>query len=209
MEYYVKNETVSEIVINKSRFIAILIPFHDKVLLQARLSQVKFKYPAATHYCYAYLIGNKLMQTGGFSDDGEPVKTAGQPIFDAIIANKIYDCLLVVVRYFGGIMLGAGGLIRAYKKSALAVCINALLYNKHIFDTFRVEVSYQQFDNLNYLITNQELVCKITSKTFDSIITCTILIKKGYTFADIIPLKYIIGYKNLNEEVAEYNLVTN
>lgn len=112
-----KNETVAETVIEKSRFIASAVHV-DSVEEAVEFVNLKRKqYFDATHNCYAYAVGDRVK----FSDDGEPQGTAGMPIYECIKNNGL-DCLCVVVtRYFGGIKLGAGGLVRAYSGSCAEV----------------------------------------------------------------------------------------
>lgn len=116
----------SELLIKKSRFIGQAYPITEREDVGECLKKAKSAYPAARHYCWAYLLGNPLMaSSGGMSDDGEPSGTAGKPILNVIQHKKIGDVLIVVIRYFGGIKLGAGGLVRAYSSAAEAVLSEA------------------------------------------------------------------------------------
>ena len=110
-------EITNEIVINKSRFIAVITPIKEKEDLNLILNNLKEKYKDATHYCYAYIMDNYQKA----SDDGEPQKTAGMPILNCLVKNNLTDVLCVVIRYFGGIKLGAGGLVRAYSNAVKEV----------------------------------------------------------------------------------------
>ncbi len=110
-----------EIVISKSRFIAWLRPVASRDQALAALALAQSEHPAATHHCYAYLIGPPASAQAAMSDDGEPSGTAGKPIFGVISHKGMSDVLVVVTRYFGGIKLGAGGLVRAYAAAAEAV----------------------------------------------------------------------------------------
>ena len=110
------NEIITnEIVINKSRFITTLFPVKNIDDVNYFLSLTKKKYYDATHNCYAYIIGeNANIQK--CSDDGEPQKTAGFPMLDVLKKNNMTNILAITTRYFGGILLGAGGLVRAYSE---------------------------------------------------------------------------------------------
>lgn len=110
-------ETVAEIVIDKSRFIASAV--HVDTVEQAveYLNSKRKKYFDATHNCYAYIVGDKVK----YSDDGEPQGTAGLPMYECIKNNNVDYLCVVVTRYFGGIKLGAGGLVRAYSSSCAEV----------------------------------------------------------------------------------------
>ena len=100
--------------IKKSKFMAFCFEVQTETHAQSIVKQFKEKYYDATHVCYAY----KLLNTAKMSDDGEPQGTAGKPIFDLITLKNLTNTLIIVVRYFGGIKLGAGGLTRAYSNSA-------------------------------------------------------------------------------------------
>ena len=114
--YYLNEIYESKIIINKSVFICHLIPVKDIDEVNSYLSQYRKKYYDATHNCYAYIIGDK-QEIQKCSDDGEPSKTAGAPMMDVLKKNDYTNILAIVTRYFGGILLGAGGLIRAYSES--------------------------------------------------------------------------------------------
>lgn len=109
----IKSEMENEIVINKSRFITIVTNVYDVNDVKDKLKNIKKIYKGATHYCYAYIINGYQK----CSDDKEPSGTAGIPILNVLKANELNYILCVVVRYFGGIKLGAGGLVRAYSSS--------------------------------------------------------------------------------------------
>ena len=110
----VKKEVTNEIIINKSKFITIIIPLTTIEQIDDILKNIKNKYKDATHYCYGYVINGKEKM----SDDGEPSGTAGMPILNVIKKHDLTNVICIVVRYFGGIKLGAGGLTRAYSNSA-------------------------------------------------------------------------------------------
>ena len=114
----IQGDNTVEIVIEKSRFIATAIHVDSVEEAQEFVASKRKKYFDATHNCYGYLIGDKAK----FSDDGEPQGTAGMPIYECIKNSKIDHVCVVVTRYFGGIKLGAGGLVRAYSGS----CAEAL-----------------------------------------------------------------------------------
>ncbi|NQZ29104.1 MAG: YigZ family protein [Mycoplasmatales bacterium] len=99
--------------IKKSKFIAYSFEVHSKVEVEEKLRSIRQEYSSASHVCYAYLINNGS-EMAGMSDDGEPSGTAGKPIFNIIRLKKKENILVVVIRYYGGKKLGAGGLIRAY-----------------------------------------------------------------------------------------------
>lgn len=109
--------------IKKSRFICRAEPISDRQHAMQILQQAKRDFPDARHHCWAYVLGNQV--SAAMSDDGEPTGTAGKPILNVLQHKHIGDIILVVVRYFGGIKLGAGGLVRAYSAAA-QMAIDAL-----------------------------------------------------------------------------------
>ncbi|MFV8476648.1 IMPACT family protein [Mycoplasma sp. BRA290] len=115
-----------ELIVKKSTFIGYLIPLTSKDEVKDIIAQLRKEHKKARHVCHAYLINQKGAESAGFSDDGEPKNTAGRPIYDLITLKGISNVLVVVVRYFGGIKLGAGGLIRAYRECA-SMTINKYL----------------------------------------------------------------------------------
>jgi len=115
--YSIKAEVKEETIIKHSRFISFAKPVFDKKSAEDYLKAVKTAHPDANHHCFAYIIGeDALLQKA--EDDGEPSKTAGMPILETLKKNSMTNIIVIVVRYFGGIKLGAGGLIRAYGKGA-------------------------------------------------------------------------------------------
>lgn len=120
MSYNVpKAALYDEQVIKKSRFITSIQRAQNKEQAKAYIQSIKTQYPDARHHCWAYIAGHPTATTDiGFSDHGEPSGTAGKPILNVLQHRGIGEIVLVVVRYFGGIKLGAGGLVRAYSSSA-------------------------------------------------------------------------------------------
>ncbi len=115
-------QACSEIEIKKSRFIAYASHISDREAGMTWLEQIKQQYPDARHHCWAYQLGNpSCASSAGMGDDGEPSGTAGKPILNVLQHKGVGDIMIIVVRYFGGIKLGAGGLTRAYGQAAQAV----------------------------------------------------------------------------------------
>ena len=141
-------EFVTEI--QKSKFICRLIKLNSFEQIEEELDKVRNDWSGATHYCYAYLFENKKK----CSDDGEPGGTAGMPILNVLENNNLSNILCIVVRYFGGIKLGAGGLVRAYTQSVtntLDVCeLIEIKKGKKIEIIF----PYNQDKRINYLLSN-------------------------------------------------------
>lgn len=141
-------EIVNEIIINKSRFITVLCNVNNKDEVNDKILEYKNKYKDATHYCYAYIIENYSK----CSDDGEPSGTAGMPILKVLQNNDLTNVLCLVIRYFGGVKLGAGGLVRAYSNSASEAVniaeIMSLTYGYYI----EIEFDYENVKLIDYLL---------------------------------------------------------
>lgn len=136
----IEKDTINEIVINKSRFITILCNVSNKNEVKEIINKYKKKYKDATHYCTAYIIDSYMK----CDDDGEPSKTAGLPILNVLKMNELNHILCIVIRYFGGIKLGAGGLTRAYANSANEVIKKAEIIN--LVNGYYIEISFNYDD---------------------------------------------------------------
>ena len=117
-----------ELEIKKSRFLALAQPCRSRAEAMSFLQHQRHQYPDARHHCWAYVLGDPANAiNAASSDDGEPANTAGKPILNVLQHKAVGDLILVVVRYFGGIKLGAGGLVRAYSQAADRVLAGAQL----------------------------------------------------------------------------------
>ena len=164
----IKNVVTNEIVIKNSRFITILQNV-VKEQIHSILEDVKKQYPKATHYCYAYICGNDKK----CSDDNEPSNTAGMPMLNVLEKEKINNVLAVTVRYFGGIKLGAGGLVRAYTKSLTEALKNSEFMELILGYKIKLRFSYSDEKQIDYLLKG-----KILEKNYSQDITYIVLIKK-------------------------------
>ena len=145
-EFYTINSNKEvEIIEKKSRFIANIYSVENTNIVEDRLKMIKKKYYNAKHHCYAYRIidGDNIMEKA--SDDGEPSGTAGSPLLSVLKKNNLCNVIIIVTRYFGGILLGTGGLVRAYTDSAIK-CINESNIIKKI-DGFNISVR-TEYSNL-------------------------------------------------------------
>ena len=150
-------DNINEIIINKSKFITLIYNINSIESVNKKLDEAKTLYKDATHYCYAYIIDNYIKA----SDDGEPTGTAGIPILNVLQKQNLNYVLCIVVRYFGGIKLGAGGLVRAYSKA----CKNALII-KELKKGYLLEISfdYENIKKIDYLLKD----CEIIEKQFNN-----------------------------------------
>lgn len=166
----VDNIYTNEIVINKSRFICKIYPINDIKNIDIILQNIKKEYKGATHYCYAYIIGNNQK----YNDDSEPSGTAGLPILNVLKNKNLDNVLAIVIRYFGGIKLGTGGLLRAYNK-AVTDCLNiASITLKKEGIILNIEISYDNVNKIYSLISENN----IKEKEYDDNIILTIHILK-------------------------------
>ena len=151
-----KRHSVKELTIKKSRFISDIYPVKEEQEARKFIENTRQKNPNANHIVFAYTIGlNQEIQR--MSDNGEPVGTAGKPVLDSIAKNNLVDVLITVTRYFGGIKLGAGGLIRAYSQSASQAIEIAELVALVNCDRLQLIFDYSSIDKLKYFIEKQKV----------------------------------------------------
>ena len=143
--------------INKSEFIGIALPIGEEADVTAQLISAKQQFSGASHYVYAYTVGrNQTIQK--FTDDGEPSGTAGMPILELIKHRRIEDALLVVIRYYGGVKLGTGGLKRAYSHTARHALEMAGISRQILCWILRISFSYQHWGKIQREFENLKLV---------------------------------------------------
>lgn len=143
-----------EIIEKKSRFIGSVWPVDSEETALHILEQTKKEHYTAAHNCYAYVIGEKDEITR-CSDDGEPAKTAGKPILDIIQNEGIHNVLIIVTRYFGGTLLGTGGLVRAYQSAAKEGMKNCQILIKQKGEKLELMTDYSFLGKLQYLIAQR------------------------------------------------------
>ena len=145
-EYYLPTGYgTSEFVEKKSRFIGEVWRISTEEEARQRVAEVKKKYHDARHSCWCYLLRDGTVR---YSDDGEPQGTAGQPMLEVFSREGITDCVCIVTRYFGGILLGTGGLARAYTKGAKDALLAAGVTVERLWDRILVPCSYAQFERV-------------------------------------------------------------
>ena len=166
----IKTEIQNEIVIQKSKFITCFFKLQNKNDIDFFIEKTKKLYPTATHYCYAYRFQNLEK----CSDDGEPSNTAGMPILHVLQANDLNNVLCVVIRYFGGIKLGAGGLVRAYTKSVTECLKKGIIVLLQEGYHIMLTTNHSNLKQLDYILKKYSI-----TKTFNNIITYDFLIEKN------------------------------
>jgi len=150
--YCVQAHQTIEDILKKSRFIGILTPCLSESEAQQTIKQAHADYPDASHIVYAYRIKTDSGLTYRFHDAGEPTGTAGKPIFQQLDGKDLVNALLLVIRYFGGIKLGAGGLTRAYANTAKHVIEAATLYPYIEWVSLPITLDYNQMQAFEYAI---------------------------------------------------------
>lgn len=167
--YTIKDNTENLLEIKNSKFITLLIRINNSNI-RPILEEIKEKYPKATHYCYAYIYNEDKKS----SDDGEPTGTAGLPILNVLEKENLNNVLAVVIRYFGGVKLGAGGLIRAYTKS-ITEALKKVEYQE-LIEGYKIEVSfpYSVEKDINYILKDNIII----NKNYQEEITYQVLIPR-------------------------------
>ena len=141
----------AEIIEKKSRFIADIFSVSSEEEALQILEKVKKKYWDARHHCWAYVVGDEQAQER-CSDDGEPSGTAGKPILEVIRGNEIHNVLIVVTRYFGGTLLGTGGLVRAYTQAAQEGIAASTIVTKTQGYKVKIQTDYTTLGKIQYLL---------------------------------------------------------
>ena len=180
----IMNKEIFETTIKNSKFISIAIPIESKEEIKENINKLKEEYKNATHYCYAF----KLINNKGFSDDGEPNKTAGIPILNAIEGEDLINILVIVIRYFGGIKLGPGGLIRAYSSTTKEVINKSKKIDLINGLEASITFSYSKEKEINYLLKNTIIKNKLYEQN------CTYIIETTKAILDSITNLITINY---------------
>ena len=195
----IKENVQAEIVEKKSKFIANLFYIENIEEAEKIIKETRKKYFDERHNCIAYRVieDGKIIER--FSDDGEPSGTAGAPILNILQKNGYVNVLIVVTRYFGGILLGTGGLVRAYSDSLTLAIEKSIKIEKRLGNQLEVIVDYSELDNFKYYCRNNKI--NIIESTFEEKIICKIEMendKKEKLVEDFNTKKVkIIEYKEL------------
>ena len=163
-----------EFIVNKSRFIGYGAPAETEEEALAFLAEIRKKHADATHNCYAYIIGRN-MGVMRYSDDGEPGGTAGMPIIEVMKNRGVVNACVVVTRYFGGVLLGAGGLVRAYTQGAVTAIDAYGIGVMHPTARYMMDVPYPMLSRVEYFLKSAPVI--VEDKDFSDVITLTLLVK--------------------------------
>lgn len=151
--------------IKGSKFLSFAIPVEDADQIKSILAEYRKQFFDARHVCYAYMLGVHRNEFRS-NDDGEPSGTAGRPILGQINSNELTNILIIVVRYFGGVLLGTGGLVSAYKLAAMEALANAEIVEKTIDETIAIQFDYLLLNDVMRVV--KEVNPYIVEQTFDN-----------------------------------------
>ncbi|WP_183573281.1 IMPACT family protein [Mucilaginibacter sp. X5P1] len=154
-----------------SKFLAFVYPIHTESDIKPLLAQLRSEHPKANHHCWAMRLGIDR-SVFRINDDGEPSGTAGRPILNALLSRNITNVLVVVVRYFGGTLLGVPGLINAYRTAAEEALNTAVVIEKMLNDIYTIQFDYQQMNDVMRIIKEDNLT--VLDQQFDN--TCIVKI---------------------------------
>ena len=165
------NQNVESIyLIQKSKFITKMIKVHSNNEIEPILNKLKIQYPNATHYCYAYIIDNIKR----FSDDGEPSGTAGRPMLEVLTGSGIRNIAAVVTRYFGGVLLGTGGLVRAYSGAVKMALEQCETITRRYGVQMLIKTDYNGVGKIQYLLGSKDVV--IQDSVYAADVQMTVLV---------------------------------
>ncbi|MGN0752855.1 MAG: YigZ family protein [Aristaeellaceae bacterium] len=170
-----RQEAADEVIINKSRFIGYACPCETEEDALAFLQKIRTKHKDATHNCYAYIIGRNagIMR---YSDDGEPGGTAGLPMMEVLKAQGVVNCCVVVTRYFGGVLLGAGGLVRAYTQGTVIALKAAQVVVMEPSQRYLCEVAYPLWDRVTHALKTMPV--QLVGSEFTTAVGFTLLVQE-------------------------------
>ncbi len=164
-----------ELRVSNSRFITHLAPVVDVVSARAFIASIRAKMPDANHHVYAYVIGHGGTTTLGMSDDGEPSGTAGRPALAVLKGSGLGDVVVVVTRYFGGTLLGTGGLVHAYGDSVKAVLSEVVRIEKIARTRLLMSMTYPLYEGVKRVLAGYD--SQIVEELFGTDVTLTVVVR--------------------------------
>lgn len=183
----IDNYALGEIEVKRSRFIAEVFYIENEAIAREKIDEVKKKYFDAKHHVFSY----KIDSLERFSDDGEPQGTAGTPLLDIIKKKNLNNILVVVTRYFGGTLLGTGGLVKAYSDAFNVALENAIIVNKDNGIEYEISIKYENLEKIKYICQNKNISIENIEYGTDIVMT-------------LISLK-----ENYEELIQNFNLINN
>ncbi len=204
----IKENVQAEIIVKKSKFICNLIKVSSQEEAETTIKEMKKKYFDARHNCVAYRIKeeNKIVEKA--SDDGEPSKTAGEPMLNILQKNNLCNVVAIVTRYFGGILLGTGGLVRSYSDSLLKAIANSEIVEKCSGVEYEVKIDYHNLEVFKHYCKINDIF--IIDSQYSDIIICKIELEaknKGKLLDDFETKKVnLIDLKFLNKKIIDKSI---
>ncbi len=193
-------ENVSaQVVEKKSKFISHLCYVESVEEAENVIKKINQKYFDARHNCYAFCIATKNGRVNRFSDDGEPSGTAGSPMLNILTSQNLSNVLVVVTRYFGGILLGTGGLVRAYTEATMEALKQAKIVNKEYGKEAQLMVNYADLDKMKYFLKHKKI--NMSSIQYGENVTVTVEITQE-NWDEILQQR-----ENLNFKIVESKIV--
>ena len=200
----IKNRVTERFEEKKSIFIGNIKRVYDEEGAKNFIAEIKGKNPQAKHNIYAYIIG-KNSEVQRYSDDGEPQGTGGIPVLEVIRRNEISDTAIVVTRYFGGILLGKGGLARAYSKAAALVVLSGTVALRVLAFPVIVTIEYELLGKIEYIFEKEKI--QIDDKQYTQEVKLTVLIENdNYTKLEHLTLECCSGKCSFDKGKQEYYL---
>ena len=195
----IKESTSAQIIEKKSKFIADLFYIQSEEEAERIINQIRKKYYDARHHCYAYSIATKGKNVNRMSDDGEPSGTAGSPMLNILQKKNLSNVLIVVTRYFGGILLGTGGLVKAYTEACMQAIQKATIVHEQLGYEIQIQISYENFEKFNYYCNKNKI--NIIKIEYEENIKCNIEVTKEEKE------KIFSGKEELNFKIDKYEII--
>ncbi len=195
----IKQNVQAEIIEKKSKFIANLIYVQTQEQAEEELNKIRKEYYDAKHNCFAYRITTQAGIINKSSDDGEPSKTAGAPILNIITKNELTNVLVVVTRYFGGILLGTGGLVRAYSQSTQEAIKRAEFVIEEKGYELEIRLNYNDFEKFKFYCKEKNI--EIINVMYNEKIICNIELNNAEKD------KLLNNLKELSFKIEEYKVI--
>ena len=191
--YFTIEETAEGIFRDKgSKFIAYAYPFKDENKLKEIIAELKSLHPKARHHCWAYRLSPDRT-VFRVNDDGEPSGTAGRPILNALLSKDVTNIFVVVVRYFGGTLLGVPGLINAYKTATQEALANAVIVQKTVNDVYQIDFEYLAMNDVMRIIKDENTT--VLDQQFDNACTMTVEMRKMQVNSFVTKMEKVEGAK--------------
>ena len=193
--------TEYELTQKKSKFIANLMYVETKIDAESKIKELKKKYYDARHNCYAYRVLEDESIYEKSSDDGEPSGTAGSPMLNLLQKNNLCNVVAIVTRYFGGILLGTGGLVRSYSGATLGAIEKSSKITMEMGTEFKAQIEYMEFQAFEYYCKKNKI--NILAIKYEENITCNI------EMSNIVKLKFLEDIRNKNINLKFYEEIKN